>query len=261
MPNVALSLGWIYHKVANNYNNTFQYLRPYETWVAATPATPFLDDKGNPVTVYTYPASEVGAAFNVLKAVNAPTDRSDVFHSFEIAATKRYSKKWTGAASFWTTKNHQWIVATGGLGNTPQSPNDDRFPIINTWDWEARANVTYNLPLDIAFSSSYRAQSGQAGQRTQVFTAPASVLRQGNVTLRMGPYGEYRGPTVQIIAIKAAKKVSLGLGRALEVNFQVFNLMNSSGITSINRLTGTQFGNATGITSGRVARIGTSFTF
>lgn len=261
VPNVALSLGWIYHKVENNYNNTLQYLRPYETWVPATPAAPFLDDKGNPVTIYTYPASEVGAAFNVLKAVNAPLDRSDVFHSFEIAATKRYSKKWTGAASFWTTKNHQWIVTPGGLGNTPQSPNDDRFPLINTWDWEARANVTYNLPLDIAFSSSYRAQSGQAGQRTQVFTAPATVLRQGSVTLRMGEFGEFRAPAVQIVALKAAKIFPAGGGRRMEVSFQLFNAFNSSAATSTTYLTGTQFGTVTGITSARVARVGASFTF
>ncbi len=259
IPNVALSVGYVYHRVANLYNN-LQYLRPYDTWIPAVPATPFLDANGSPVTIYTYPASEVGSAFNVLKAANASPDRADIFHSFEIAATKRYSKKWTGTASFWTTKNHQWIV-TQGFGNTPQSPNDDRFPIINTWDWEARGNVTYNLPLGVAFSSSYRAQSGQSGQRTQVFTAPASVLRQGSVTLRMGLWGEFRAPAVQIVALKAAKKFALGQSRQLELTAQLFNAFNSSGVTGVNYQTGTQFGQVTGITSGRVARLGAGFTF
>jgi hypothetical protein len=259
IPNVALSVGYVYHRVTNVFNN-LQYLRPYDTWIPAVPATPFLDNNGNPVTIYTYPASEVGSAFNVLKAANASPDRADIFHSFEIAATKRYSKKWTGTASFWTTKNHQWIV-TQGFGNTPQSPNDDRFPVIDTWDWEARGNVTYNLPLGIAFSSSYRAQSGQTGQRTQVFTAPSTVLRQGSVTLRMGPWGEFRAPAVQIVAVKAAKRFPVGQGRQLELTAQLFNAFNSSGVTGVNYQTGTQFGTVTGITSARVARFGAAFTF
>jgi len=262
VPNVAVSAAYVYHRIENLYNNR-QYLRPYDTWIPATPVVPFLDQNGSPVTIYTYPASEVGSAFNVLKAANASTDRADIFHSFEVAATKRYSRKWTGTASFWMTKNHQWITGTaaGGNGNTPQSPNDDRFPVDNTWNWEGRGNLTYNLPYDIAFSTSYRAQSGQAGQRTQVFTAPAAVLRQGSVTLRMGGMGEFRAPAVQIVALKAAKSFPVGPERRVELNFQLFNAFNSSGVTSVNYLTGTQFGQVTGITSARVARVGAAFVF
>jgi hypothetical protein len=246
----------VYHRIANNYNNNIQYLRPYETWIPA--AGTFTDAlTGAPITIYTYPASEVGSAFNVLKAQNAPGDRSDTYHSFEVAATKRYSKRWTGTASFCATKNHRWL----GIAATPQSPNDDRFPIDNTWNWEARASGTYNLPFDISLSSSYRAQSGDREQRTQQFTASSSILRQGSVTLRMREYGEYSGPTVQIVAIKAAKNFALGQGRRFELNFQVFNALNASGITSINRLTGPQFGFATGIVSARVARLGAGISF
>ncbi len=214
MPNVAVSAGYVYHRITGNYiGNNIQYLRPYDTWIPAS--STFADGlTGSPVTIYTYPASEVGSAFNVLKATNAPSDRADTFSSFEVAATKRYSKKWTGTTSFWATRNHRWITtaAAGGNGNTPQSPNDDRFPIDNTWNWEARASGTYSLP-------------------------------------------------VQIVAAKAAKKFALGRGRQLELNLQVFNALNASGITAINRLTGTQFGTATGIVSARVARFGGGISF
>ena len=87
------------------------------------------------------------------------------------------------------------------------------------------------------------------------------MLRQGSVTLRMGPYGAFSNPSVQIVDLKAAKRFSLGSGRLLEVTGQVFNLLNSSGITGINYQTGTQFGQVTDITSGRVARLGAAFTF
>jgi Carboxypeptidase regulatory-like domain len=256
VPNVAVSLGYVYHRVDNLYAN-LQYLRPYETWIPAVPPTPFLDHLGNPVTVYTFPASEVGAAFNVLKAANALPGRSNVFHSFEVAATKRFSRKWTGHTSFWTTKNHSWI----GAGNNPQSPNDDRFAVNNVWDWEGRGNLTYNFPWGIFTSASYRAQSGAAGQRTQVFTAPTTILRQGSVTLRMDEFGAQRAPALQILALKVAKNVLLGGSRKLELTFQVFNALNTSGVTGVNYLTGTQFGQVTDITSARVARIGAGFTF
>jgi hypothetical protein len=256
IPNVAVSAGYVYHRITNNYNTNIQYLRPYDTWIPA--AGNFVDGlTGAPVTIYTYPASEVGSAFNVLRAVNALQDRSDTYHSVEIAATKRYSRRWTGTASFWATKNHRWL----GIAATPQSPNDDRFPIDDTWNWEARASGTYNFPMDISLSSSYRAQSGDREQRTQQFTAASTVLRQGSVTLRMGEYGEYSAPTVQIAAIKAAKRFGLGQAKYVELNFQVFNALNASGITAINRLTGTQFGLATGIVSARVARFGGAFSF
>jgi hypothetical protein len=87
------------------------------------------------------------------------------------------------------------------------------------------------------------------------------VLRQGSVTLRMGPYGDFFYFAVQNINLKAPKRFSVGGGRNLELNAQLFNLFNSSGITGVNYQTGTQFGQVTGIVSGRVARIGASFTF
>jgi Carboxypeptidase regulatory-like domain len=262
VPNVAVSAGFVYHKVKNIWITGYQYQRPYSTWIPAEPTAPFIDGlTGAPVTIYTYPASEVGAAFNRLKAQNAMDDRPDTFQSYEVAITKRYSKKWTGSASFWTTQNHQWIASTTVSAAMPQSPNDDRFPTDDTKYWEGRANVTYSFPWGINASMSYRSQSGAPGQRTQSFTAANTVLRQGTVTLRMGPYGEYHAPAVQIVAIRAAKNISVGGSKKVELSFQLFNAMNSSGITSVNYLTGTQFGQVTGITSGRVARIGAAFTF
>jgi hypothetical protein len=257
IPNVALSGGWVYHSIKNLYYN-LQVNRPYELWVPATPATPFLDHSGQPVTIYTYPASLVGSAFNVLQGANAPPDRANVFHSFEVAATKRYSKKWNGSTSFWTTKNHTWLT-TGANAALPQSPNDDRFPINDQWDWEARANATYQMPYGVNVTGSYRAQSGQWGQRTQVFTGTA--LRQGSTTLRMGPYGEFRANAVQIINLRLNKTIDLPTSRRLSLDFQVFNLVNSSAVTSTSYLTGTQFGQVTDIVSGRVFRVGAGFTF
>ena len=129
IPNVAVTAGYVYHRIANNYNTNIQYLRPYDTWIPA--AGTFTDGlAGVPVTIYTYPASQVGAAFNRLQAANAPADRYDSYHTIELVATKRYSKRWNGSASFWMTQNHRWLSAV------PISPNDDAFPIDSSSDSE-----------------------------------------------------------------------------------------------------------------------------
>jgi len=123
------------------------------------------------VTLYTYPASYNTSAFNQFEVMSAASNRPDTFNTFEAAVTKRYSKKWNAQSSFWITKNHAWIIAI------PQSPNDDRFPIDNTWNWEARASGLYNLPWGLEASGFYRAQSGIPGQRTESFLQPAAAAR------------------------------------------------------------------------------------
>jgi hypothetical protein len=92
-----------------------------------------------------------------------------------------------------------------------------------------------------------------------VFTGAA--LRQGSTTLRMGPYGEFRAPTVQIVNLRLNQSVNVRRGQKLALDFQVFNLMNSSGVTATSYLTGSQFGQVTDITSARVYRLGVGFTF
>jgi hypothetical protein len=185
--------------------------------------------------------------------VNAPASRPDTFQTVEFAVAKRYSKRWNGQASFWQTKNHEWIQAIS------PSPNDDRFPIDNTWNWEARASGTYSLRWGIDISGFYRAQSGIPGQRTESFSSPQLV--QGSVTLRMEPYGTQRGPVIQIVNLKFAKTFSLGESRRLQFNFQLFNIGNASAATSTSYLTGATYLHTTGILSPRVGRLGMQFSF
>jgi Carboxypeptidase regulatory-like domain len=261
VPNVSLSLSYIYHRVNNLYNSLegtttstasgVNILRPYSIYTAPVSLTDALT--GSPVTLYTYPSSYASSSFNQFEVLNAPSNRPDTYNTFEVAVTKRYSKKWNAQASFWTTKNNEWIQAIR------PSPNDDRFPIDNTWNWEARAAGFYNLPWGFEVSGLYRAQSGIPGQRTESFSSP--LLLQGSVTLRMEPFGTERGPMISIANLKFAKNVNWGERRKIQFNFQVFNIFNTSGATSTSYLTGATYLHPTGIVSPRVARIGMQVTF
>ncbi len=261
VPNVSISGAFIYHKVTNLYNSLegttvstasgINILRPYSIYTVPVTLTDTLT--GNPVTLYTYPASYSVSSLNQFEVMNAPGDRLDTYKTFEVAATKRYSNKWNGQVSFWMTRNHEWIQAIR------PSPNADPFPIDDTWNWEARGSGVYNLPWGFEVSGFYRAQSGLPGQRTESFSSP--LLLQGATTLRMEPFGAHRGPVIAIANIKAAKNFRIRERMKAQLNFQVFNLFNSSGATSTSYLTGPTYLLTTGIVSPRVGRVGVEFSF
>jgi hypothetical protein len=261
VPNVSLSLSYIHHKVTNlstslegtttSTASGVNILRPASIYTVPVTLTDALT--GAPVTVFTYPSSYASSSFNQFEVMNAPGNRPDTYNTFEAAVTKRYSKRWNAQGSFWITKNHEWIQAV------VPTPNDDRFPIDNTWNWEARASGIYNLPWGFEVSGLYRAQSGLPGQRTESFSSP--LLLQGAVTLRMEPFGTERGPMISIANVKVAKNFTFKERWRYQINFQVFNVFNTSDATSTSYLTGATFLHPTGIVSPRVARIGMQFSF
>jgi hypothetical protein len=281
VPNVSLSAGFIRHSIYSLFdaatnsgseaattsytNNGILVGHAYSSYtLPATGYTYKLNGTSYPVTVYTYP---VGSGSTHNQFLNTPSSRPDVYNSLEISVTKNYSKKWNGSTSFWLTKNHRWINGLAGTG--VGSPNDDAFPIDNTWNWEARANVYYNLPWGFNASSFFRATSGTYGQLTGSFGPnPVSVanggnnqrLSQGSVTMRLGPFGQYQGPFIEVLNLKIAKVFKVKEKYSFESNFQVFNSFNSSAAVSTSYLAST-FGAVTNIVSARVFRIGGVFNF
>jgi hypothetical protein len=256
--NVAVGFGYIYIRHVNWYGSTagsntvdgVNVGRPYELWNVPVVVTDPFD--AQQVTIYTYPATYRDAAYNKNQRLNAPSDRSDDYHSFEMTVNKRYSQRWNVSASYWTTKSHEWVAAV------PGHPNDDRFPVRDYWSWEARTDTNYRLPWDINTSFTLRASSGAQGQRTQTFSD--SRLNQGTVTLRMEPYGAQQGPVVPVTSLRVAKKFRATSRYAVDVSFAVYNLINSSAAISTSYLSGT-FGRITDILPPRVARLGLKFSF
>ena len=256
-PNVGVSVGYVGHVVHNLYNSyepsTYStasgvnVLCPYSEY---TVPVSFTDAKtGSPVTVWTYPA---GACGNQYELENAPSSRPDTYSSIDVEVTKKFSKKLNVYGAYWITKNHEWIQAI------QPDPNQVQYPIDNTWNWEIRADVAYNLPRGFGLSSYFRGESGIWGQRTEVFSS--KLLQQGSETVRMEPFGSERGPFISVLSGKLSKVFSLGESRRLTVYGEGFNLLNSSAATSTSYLTST-FGRVTGIVSPLVGRVGGDFTF
>jgi hypothetical protein len=255
LSNVALTVTYNEHRVydlATPAGNAPYLNRPYSAYsIPVAKTDPLTND---PVTVYTYPTSYAGSAFDKRQLAPAPDSRPNYYRTIDVSFTRRYSKNWNALAGFWVTKRHEWLAGAAA----PTSPNDDRFPVDETTNWEARGNILYNLPHGFQVSSYYKAQSGFAGQRTATF---GSSPQLSSVTLRMGPLGQYRGPVISVLNVKVQKTFRIGEDMRFEPNFQVFNLLNNSAAVTSNYSTGSTFGYATTVVSPRVARIGGYFSF
>lgn len=256
-PNMGVTASYIFHGVYDNYPvdaNGVDIGHDYNTPVQFTDVS-----TGAPVTLYTYAS---GTGKNENEQINTPSGRPDTYNTLMFSFAKRTSAKWSAAASFWDTKYHRWI---NGTANLYGDPNSWFYPVDTTWNWGFNANAYYNLPKGFALSSFLTMESGTPGQRTEVFGSTAS-LSQGSETVNMGPYGQYRGPVISNLSVKAAKIFAIGERCHVEGNVQVFNVLNSSAAVTTNYLTTTNpnkptFGVISSLISPRVARLGLKFSF
>ncbi len=277
VPNVSVSAGYVAHLLYHLYDAqtnggsvapTTRYSgngvlvgHPYGSYTLPATFTDALT--GAPVTVYTYAA---GSGSNQSEILNNPSSRPDIYQTIEFGATKRYSSRWVVSGSFWMTHNHRWINALSGING---SPNDDPYPLDTTWNWEAHAYGTYNLPWGFALSGDFGDSSGAWGQRTEVFSGTGTngqKLNQGSVTMNMGPFGQYQSTTVPLLNLSMAKTFTIRERFKLAPHAEIFNVLNNAGEVAQNWSTTTNpasptFGKITTLEAPRVARLGAEFTF
>jgi hypothetical protein len=248
---------YVYKRQNNGYEAT-NVLRPVSAWsIPITRIDPgpdgvtgTADDRG-PVTLYDYPAAFRGAAFVGNKFLNAPDDRDDNYDTIELTVNKRMTRRWDMLTSYSLTKNHRWIRAT------PQSPNDEFFPLDETYDWQFKLVGSYQLPGGISTSAFFQHLAGDPLQRTYIFR---SIPNATTVTLRLEPLGERREPNLNVLNLRGSKKFAFG-NRKLQFDVDVFNLTNTNSATTINQASGASFGAISVIVPPRIARAGVTFTF
>jgi hypothetical protein len=239
-------------------NNGVDVGHPYNSWIlVTTPAKPgaFTDPMtGQQVAVYTYNKS-VGSTIN--EVISTPASRPDQYNTIEVGLTKHYSRRWNGFVAYWLTKNHRWIQGMAGLVG---SPNDNPFPIDDTWNWDFRAAGTYNMPWHFEVASLFRMESGTPGQRT--LKVNDATLAQGSTTLRVGSFRQNRGPIIPLWNLEFSRRFTVHDRFTFEPTVQLFNVTNSSAADSVNDLTGAStFGVASNIMAPRVLRLGGRFNF
>jgi hypothetical protein len=265
---LAPSLGFrvmYINRIAEGSLETINARRPYSAFnVPITRRDPGADgvlgnsDDGGRITLYDYSAAYAGATFVSNKRVNA--DNTDRFNSVEFSVTKRASDRWMGQISYFAVKNHRW------LNGTFQNPNEEFFPLDETWSWAGNISATYRMPYDISVSGFLQSKAGVKGQRTNIFRTAdpdggPSITRNGNTTIRLEPYGSQSLSPFNILNFRANKDFRLSGGRRFSIDFDVFNLLNSATPTGADFASGPTFGYATGVVPPLISRIGARFTF
>jgi Carboxypeptidase regulatory-like domain len=263
---------FVYKRVVDNYTTAFNTLRPYSVYnqmltrrdpgpdgVLSTP-----DDAGT-ITFYDYDPGYRGAAFVANTAMNA-TDRQDVFKNIELTLNRRPTGKWFAFTSLLATKNHRWLVPV------VQSPNDNLYPLDETWSLAYRLAAGYEMPYGIHVSTLYQAYNGIPAQRSNLFRTidpdgGPPIPSSGTLNLRVEPFGTRVGDARHIVNLRASKNVRLNAGRRLTFDVDAFNAFNSNvawgSFTSpgINYASGPTFGYVTDIVPPRNIRFGVSLDF
>ena len=260
----------VYKRVADTYGNV-KTLRPYSAWnIPITRTDPGPDgvtgnaDDGGPVTFYDFDPKYRGAAYEPTMPVNRDNSRNDSYKGFELTLTKRQSHGWMALGSVQMVKNHIWAGPPSSTGTstflsaTPSSPNDEVFPLDETWDWSGKMMGSYRAPYDITVSGLYNFLRGAARQRIYQFR---NVPNAGTVTLPMEPLGAQRDPAQHVVNLKAARPFQLGGQRRLSLSFDVFNVFNVNTATTTRYVSSSTYGAVSAILPPRIARVGVEFSF
>jgi hypothetical protein len=209
-------------------------------------------DDGSSLTLYDFSPAFSGAQFVDNEYANRDSAHNDHANSFEISATKRATSWLSGETTFLVTKHHRWLVGI------PQSPNDNVFPLDDTWEESYRAAGSVKMPRAVDFSAVVNVISGVPGQRTYTFR---SVPQSGTLTQRLDPFGTERGPLRTSLDLRVSKAFNLGKGRRFSAAADVFNALNGNAAWASTYVSGPTYGYATTIASPRVARFGLTFSF
>ena len=251
------------YKRQNNIYQAYNILRPTEAWsLPVTRIDPGRDgltgtgDDAGPVTFYDFRPEYRGSAFVGNQFNSVPENRYDDYHTIELTLNKRMSSKWSMLTSYSATRNHRWL--RGGSGQVLNSPNDLFFPTDETWDWQFKLIGTYELPWNVYTSAFFQHLAGDPLQRTNVFR---SVPNATTVTLRLEPFGTRREPNLNVLNLRASKRFTIRGSRRIELDFDLFNALNTNSPTTIDAVSGPTFGAISAIVPPRIARLGLTFAF
>ena len=264
--NIGARLGYVYRQRRDSYTFAgINVLRPRNVYdIALQRRDPGPDgvlntgDDAGTVTIYDYAAAFRGAAF--VQNVQVNTDTTEKYHTFEAAVNRRLAGRWMASASGFVVKNHRFLELDF------DTPNDDPFPVDDTWSWGMNGSGMYRLPGDVQLAMFIQAKSGLKGQRTHIFRSAdpdgGTPLRQlATVTLRLEPFGAQRGGTITSTNLRVSKLFALGGARRFSLDVDLFNLLNSSVPTNIAWQSGPSFGAINEVLSPRIIRLGGKFSF
>jgi hypothetical protein len=261
--NLAVRTGVVYRRIGNQYqrDNVNRPLSAYDVPVTVRDPGPdgaagTADDGG---TFQTFNLNPTALALPTVNRT-ANVDGLSEFWTWEASATRRMSGRWSMVAAFSYRWNHDF--ASGYLGNTlrastmPSAPAD----FINTDDgrfnfttWALKLNGSYDGPLSLRFSPTYRYQSGQPFGRTF-----AATLNYGSQRILVEPFDSQRQDPVNLLDLRVERSFVV-LGQKLTGLLDVYNITNANTEQNVNWNSGTTYLFPSNIIGPRIVRLGVKF--
>lgn len=262
MANFGVRAGFIWRGVRQQYQRV-NASQPFEAFtVPVTIPDPGPDgrigtgDDGPGIPGFNLSAAYLGLSPKNISR-NIPNSDGD-YRTFEIAATKRFSRRWSLLATY--TRTWSENQASGYFGNSvranslPVTPND----LINTSDgrhtfvsWSAKVHGTFEVPWGIMMTPILRHQAGQPFGRTFV-----ASMNYGSVRILAEPIGSHRQDNITILDARFEKVFRLPRGLGVSGFVDVFNLLNANAEQNISWSSGTSFLRPLNIVPPRIVRIG-----
>jgi hypothetical protein len=217
------------------------------------------------------------------------------YRSVELAATKRFTNRWSLVGSFlytWTEEygssynGHGAAGAPSGLNpslfssfasqvGAPISPNDDIWSDFTLWNFKMHG--TWEPAWGLRLTPVFRIQQGHPYGRvfnaTSASGAPGSAgVNYGTQPLRAEPLTAHRQETIRQLDFRAEKRFTLSGRVKLGVMLDVYNVFNANPELNIRATTGTltisesgavipTFGTPVTILPPRIARISARLDF
>jgi len=189
---------------------------------------------------------------------NVPNSNSE-YWTWDITATRRFSRRWSLVAGFAHTWNYDQASAYSGQSvrqNTyALTPND----LINAGrdgryefrTWSARIYGTYEGPWDLRITPYIRHQSGHPFGRTFV-----ARLNYGNVRILAEPMDTRRMDDITLVDVRVEKGFRLAGGGRVAAFVDAFNLLNANPEETAIWTSGSSFLQPLNIVAPRIAQIG-----
>lgn len=220
------------------------------------------DEPGTSLTYFQFPATLAGAAFDQFTRIN--DSRADAsYKSIEVAAAKRMSRGHQFSASYSATKIDGELGATNAFGPA-DNPNAEINVAAHYWEWQAKLSGSYRLGWGVQTSANYEIRSGDPWARTVRVTGGTTIP---NFTMPVEAIGTRRLPQYRLLDMRVQKTLDLWKRARMEVQLNVFNVLNSNMVQAVQQRSSSTFGFpiADGLGSTilppRIVEIGATFRF
>jgi hypothetical protein len=282
---VGVRAGFVWKKDSDGYQQS-NANRPLSAYNVPTTVIDIGPDgranTGDESPVGAFNLNPANLALPIVNLVHNPEGFEADYKSIEVAATKRFTRKWGLVGSFvytWTDEfaslyySNRFGVSPvlapslfGGTSNGgvfPVTPNDRIHNEFTNWNF--KVSGSYEPGWGLRFTPVYKAQSGQPYGRFI-----SATLNYGAQAILVEPIGARRQSTISILDIRAEKKIKIGGRAAFTAVVDVYNVFNSNVETDIRWTTGTSriiqtdttiptFGTPLNILPPRIARFSARF--